>query len=80
MRAVTFRNGDEPGFPTFNDALANYREISLGLGARYGLGRHVNVEAEIGYVVLRQLEYTRLDEQVRFDPSLSIRLALRIAF
>lgn len=80
MRAVTFRSGDDPDFPSFDDALANYREVSLGLGGRYRLGRRVNVEAEFGYAALRQLEYTRLDERVRFNPSLSIRFALRIAF
>lgn len=84
MNMVTFRTSDSLGTsigqPQYNDVLGTYRDIRIGAGVGYHFSKTLGVEANAGYSVSRQIDYTRIDERVKFDPSPYMRLGLRISF
>jgi len=81
---ATFRSSDTLGTsigrPEYNNALATYRDIRLGAGVDYNLSKSLKVEAEIGYSVSRQIDYTKVDETVTFDPAPYVRLGVNFSF
>lgn len=84
MVGSTFRAseslGNSIGLSQYNDALGTYRDIRLGGGIGYQLNQRFSIEAEAGYSVSRQIDYTRIDEKVEFDPAPYFRLGLRLGF
>lgn len=84
LNMTTFRTGDTLGtaltLPQYNDALGNYRDIRIGLGAGYRFCSSFSAELEGGYSVNRQIDYTRIDERVKFDPAPYVRLGLNARF
>ena len=64
----------------YNDALATYRDIRLGTGINYRFSESFSTEAEAGYSVNRQIDYTEIDERVAFDSGPYVRLGLRMSF
>jgi hypothetical protein len=84
LAGSTFRTSDtfgtSIGIPEYNDALGTYRDIRLGGGVGYQVNRRIGFEAEAGYSMWRQIEYTRIDETLRFDSAPYVRLAARIGF
>ncbi len=77
---ATFRASDHLGssigLARFNDALGSYRDVRLGLGVAHSLAAALKIEMDAGYSVYRRIDFTRLDEEVRFDPAPYIRLGL----
>ena len=84
MNMTTFRTSDSLGASTgllqFNDALGTYRDICIGAGIAYRLGNALSVEVDAGYSVSRQIDYTRIDERVEFDPAPYAGIKLRLGF
>lgn len=84
LNMVTFRTSNSLGtsinLPQYNDALATYRDIRIGAGVGYRIGKTLSVEADAGYSVNRQIDYTRIDERVEFDPAPYATLGLRLSF
>jgi hypothetical protein len=84
MVGTTFRSSDTLGnsisLPQYNDALATYRDIRVGGGVGYQFSKTFRLEVEAGYSVSRQIDYTRIDETVNFDPAPCVRLGLNIGF
>ncbi|OQW96488.1 MAG: hypothetical protein BWK77_04485 [Verrucomicrobia bacterium A1] len=84
MKRATFRTSDtlgtSIGLPQYNDALGNYRDIRLGAGVDYTFTHSLSVEAEAGYSVNRQIDYTQIDERVEFDPAPYFRLGVKVSF
>lgn len=80
----TFRTsktlGAEIGLPRYNNALATYRDLRLGVGTGYEIASGLRVEVEAGYSVFREIDYPRIDENVRFDPAPQVRLGLVYRF
>lgn len=72
--------GTSIGLPHYNDALGTYRDIRIGAGASYQFDTMVGAEVEAGYSVSRQIDYTRIDEKVKFAPAPYLRVAVRINF
>ncbi|MCK9377039.1 MAG: porin family protein [Syntrophobacterales bacterium] len=81
---ATFRTdsdqGDKIGLPRFNNALGTYRDFHLGGGVDYQIIRGLMISVEGGYSVGRQINYTRLDETVTFDPSPYIQASVKGRF
>ena len=84
MVGTTFRTSDnfgtKIGMTEYNDALATYRDVRLGLGVGYHIISELNAELEAGASVYRQIDYTKLDQQVKFNPSAYVRFALNYRF
>ncbi|MHB9075043.1 MAG: DUF6268 family outer membrane beta-barrel protein [Desulfobaccales bacterium] len=84
MVAATFRTesdqGDKIGVPRFNNALGTYRDFHLGGGVDYQIIRGLMFSVEGGYSVGRQIDYTRLNETVTFDPSPYIQASVKGRF
>jgi hypothetical protein len=84
MNVVTFRTSDSLGTsigqPQYNDALGTYRDIRIGAGVGHHFSKTLSVDANAGYSVSRQIDYTRIDERVKFDPAPYMRLGLRMSF
>lgn len=84
MIGATFRAGEhlgtETGFSRYNNALATYRDIRLGLGASYEVLRGIRAEAETGVSIFREVYYSSIDEQVRFNPAPYVRLGMSARF
>lgn len=84
LAGTTFRAseslGNSIGQAQYNDALGTYRDIRLGGGFGFQWNRRFSLEAEAGYSVSRQIDYTRVDEQVEFGPAPYFRLGLRVGF
>jgi len=81
---TTFRSSDTLGTsigrPQYNDALGTYRDIRVGGGLGYQFSKAFRLEAEAGYSVSRQIDYTRIDETVDFDPAPYVRLGMNLGF
>jgi hypothetical protein len=69
--------GNQIGQPRFNNALATYQDIHLGVGADYRIARGLSVSLEGGYSVGRSIHYKDLDETVKFDPSPYVQASVR---
>jgi hypothetical protein len=84
LNMATFRTGDSfgtsIGLPQYNDALGTYRDIRIGAGVGYRISKTLSVEADAGYSVNRQIDYTRIDESVEFDPAPYAGISLRLSF
>jgi hypothetical protein len=84
LNMATFRTSDSLGtsigLPQYNDELGTYRDIRIGTGVGYHFSKTISVEADAGYSVSRQTDYTRIDERVEFDPAPYLRLGLRMSF
>jgi hypothetical protein len=72
--------GTKAGLPQYNNAMATYRDIRLGVGTSYELMKRLHAELEAGYSVYREIDYFRIDDTVRFEPALYIRLGLNVRF
>lgn len=84
LNMATFRTSDSLGtsigLSQYNDALGTYRDIRIGTGAGYRISKNLSVEADAGYSVNRQIDYTRIDERVEFDPAPYAGFGLRLSF
>ncbi len=84
VNAMTFRSkdglGDSIALPAYNDALGTYRDIRLGAGLGFKITETLSVEAEGGSSIHRQIDYTRIDERVKFDSAAYVRVGLAAAF
>jgi Domain of unknown function (DUF6268) len=84
LKATTFRTTDhitrETGVPGFNNALGTYRDFHVGVGVEYKVMPGVGLYLDGGYSVGRQIDYTRIDETVKFDPAPYVQGALRCRF
>ena len=72
--------GTKIGFPKYNDALADYRDIRVGAGTGFQINRGIRLEVEGGYSVDRQLNYIDIDKKVKFDPSPYVGASLKVFF
>ncbi len=72
--------GNNIGLPQFNNALGTYRDFHLGLGAEYEVLQGLSIGIEGGYSVGREIDYNRLNETVKFDPSPYVTVAVRYRF
>ena len=83
LNMVTFRTSDSLGtsigLPQYNDELGSYRDIRIGAGVSYRINRTMSVEADAGYSVNRQIDYTNIHESVMFD-SAAPYVALHLNF
>lgn len=84
MISTTFRTsntlGTSIGQSQYNDALGSYTDIRLGVGASYQLNKSFSVETEVGYSVSREIDYTRIDQKVKFDPAPYVSVGLKYEF
>ncbi|HTI69965.1 MAG TPA: DUF6268 family outer membrane beta-barrel protein, partial [Candidatus Limnocylindria bacterium] len=84
LTMATFRTSDDLGntvhLTQYNDALGTYRDIRIGGGIRYQFTSTIGLEVETGYSVYRQIEYTRIDESLKFDPAPYFRLGVSARF
>jgi Domain of unknown function (DUF6268) len=84
LNGTTFRAnehlGTETGFPRYDNALATYRDIRFGVGTSYEVMRGIHAEIETGISVYREIYYSRIEEQVRFQPAPYVRLGLSARF
>lgn len=84
MVGTTFRTADDfgvkIGMSQYNNALATYRDVRLGLGVSYHVIFGLDAELEAGASVYRQIDYTKIDQKVEFDPSVYVRLGLNYRF
>lgn len=84
LNMATFRTkdslGTSIGLPQYNDAIGTYRDIRIGAGVGYRINKTLSVEADAGYSVNRQIDYTRIDKRVKFDPAPYAALGLRLSF
>jgi len=84
LNGAVFRTDDDlgtkTGYPQYNNAMAVYRDVRLGVGAGYEIVHGLRAELEAGYSVYRDLDYFRIDDSVRFEPSPYVRLALNARF
>jgi len=68
------------GSSEYNDTVAAYRDIRLGVGVSYQFASGLRAELEGGTSIYRRLDYTDLDREVEFDPSAYVRLGLAFRF
>ena len=84
LNGATFRTsndlGTKSGLPQYNNALATYRDIRTGVGTSYEITRRLRAEIEAGLSVYREINYTRINEQVNFDPAPYVRIGLSYRF
>jgi len=84
LNGAVFRTGEDlgtkTGLPQYNNALATYRDVRLGVGTSYEFAHGLRAELETGYSVYREIDYFRIDDSVRFDPAPYVRLGLNIRF
>ena len=81
---ATFRSendlGTKTGLPRYNNALANYHDIRLGVGVSYKIRRGLSAEVETGASIFREINYQDINQTVDFQPAPYVRLGLRIRF
>jgi len=84
LLGATYRSSDTLGTSIgrtqYNDALATYRDIRVGVGVGYNLNKVLRAEAEAGYSVSREINYKDASETVKFDPAPYVRLGLNFGF
>jgi hypothetical protein len=84
INGTTFRTsnalGNDIGNARYNNALGTYRDVRFGGGIGYTLNQNVRVEAEAGYSISRQIDYTDLDTTVKFDPAPYVRIGINVGF
>jgi hypothetical protein len=52
--------GTKAGLPQYNNALATYRDVRLGVGTSYEFAHGLRTELETGYSVYREFDYFRM--------------------
>jgi len=72
--------GTQIGRSQYNNALGYYRDIRAGVGTSCEILHGLRAELEGGCSVYRDIDYTRIDANVRFGPSPYVRLALSYRF
>jgi hypothetical protein len=81
FRFAVFRSdndlGNDIGQPAFNNALATYQDVHVGVGFDYRIVRGLSVSLEGGYSVGRAIHYKDLDDTVNFDPSPYVQASVR---
>ncbi|EEF62944.1 DUF6268 family outer membrane beta-barrel protein [Pedosphaera parvula] len=84
LKATTFRTTDQIakqiGTAAFNNALGTYRDFHVGVGVEYKITPGVGLYLDGGYSVGREINYTRIDETVKFDPAPYVQGAVRCRF
>jgi hypothetical protein len=84
LNGTTFRGseslGAKPGYSGYDNALATYRDIRLGVGTGYEILRGLRAEVEAGYSVFHEINYNNADQDVRFDPAPYVRVGLSYRF
>lgn len=84
LNGAIFRTSDtfgtKRGESRYNHALASYRDIRVGAGFEVRVSERLTFNAEGGYSVNRQIDYTRIDERVKFDPAPYFQVGLRAKF
>ena len=88
MNGTTFRSGDDLGVRVnpksadsqYDNALATYRDIRLGVGTSYELVHGLRAEVEVGYSVFHEIDYKDLNQQVHFNPAPYVRAGLSYRF
>ncbi|MDR1145680.1 MAG: DUF6268 family outer membrane beta-barrel protein [Verrucomicrobiales bacterium] len=84
LRGGNYRTGKNFGHAAGRGNLANanlaYREIRVGLGARYTLWPGVTLEAEGGSAVTRQFYYSGADLQFHSDPAAYAQIQCKAQF
>lgn len=84
MNGTVFRTdenlGTRTGFPQYNNQLATYRDIRLGVGTGYEIIPGLRAEAEVGYSVYRHINYKEINQDVEFDPSPYVHVGLSYRF
>jgi len=83
LNMATFRTSDSLGtsigLPQYNDAIGTYRDIRIGAGIGYRINKILSVEADCGYSVNRQIDYTRIEQRVKFHSAPYAGLSLRLS-
>jgi hypothetical protein len=84
INGTTFRASDNlgtrTGFPRYNNALATYRDIRLGVGVGYDIGHGLRAEIETGFSVYRRIDYNDIGQEVDFKPAPYVRAGLSYRF
>ena len=84
LNGTTFRSesdlGTKTGNPQYNNALATYRDIRLGVGASYSFTRSLRAEVETGASVYREINYNDINQTVEFKPAPYVRVGLSARF
>lgn len=84
MNMATFRTdnhlGTDIGQPQYNNALASYRDIRMGVGVGYHLSESISAETEAGYSLYRRINYTDVGGAVDLDPSAYVRFGLVLRY
>lgn len=89
LNGTTFRTSEHlmpPNTPPlnntaqYNNALASYHDIRLGVGASYEFWRGIRAEVESGFSVYREIYYKDIDQSVEFKPAPYVRLGLGVRF
>lgn len=84
LNGTVFRSqndlGTKNGVPQYNNALATYRDIRLGVGTGYTLCRGIRAEVETGCSVYREIYYKDIDQTVEFKPAPYVRVGLSAQF
>jgi hypothetical protein len=69
--------GNKIGQSQFNNALGTYRDFRIGVGAEHQIVRGWSATVEGGYSLGREINYTRIDETVKFGSAPYIQVGLR---
>lgn len=68
------------GYPSLRDTEVDYREIRVGLGARWALDGGTRIELEGGWTVDRRFDYDDRNVTVKVDNAPYVRLSLNTRF
>jgi len=83
-RFTVFRTADnldqKTGVAGYNRALGTYRDIHLGVGEEYRIVKGLRAGIEAGYSLGRQIDYTRIDQRVRFETGAYVSATLKYRF
>lgn len=61
---TTYRVGSTSGNPLLQNALLDYNEIRVGIGAQWKISRAVTLECEAGYMAYREFDFHRAEVTV----------------
>ena len=69
--------GNKIGQSQFNNGLGTYREFRVSAGVEYRFLHGLSAEVEGGFSFRRELDYTRIDQTVRFGSAPFVQAGLR---
>lgn len=72
--------GDKIGQPTFDNALGTYQDFHIGAGAYYRLWRQLSIGIEAGYSVGREIDYSQINQTVKFNNGPYVQVAMKWRF